>query len=71
VSAYDGNKKIKGRKCHIMVDTFGNLLEVVVTATNLNDREGAKLLLTKVKRQIALRLLKIWADKGYQGDLQT
>jgi putative transposase len=54
-----------------MVDTFGNLLEVVVTATNLNDREGAKLLLTKVKRQIALRLLKIWADKGYQGDLQT
>ena len=71
LSAYDGNKKIKGRKRHLLVDTLGNLLEVVVTAANLNDREGAKLLLTKVERQIALRLLKIWADKGYQGDLQT
>jgi len=52
------------------VDTLGNLLEVVVTAANFNDRAGAKLLLTKVERQIALRLLKIWADKGYQGDLE-
>ena len=71
LSAYDGNKKIKGRKRHLLVDTLGYLLEVVVTAANLNDREGAKLLLTKVERQIALRLLKIWADKGYQGDLQA
>jgi len=64
----DGNKKIKGRKRHILVDTLGNLLEVVVSAANLNDREGLKGLLTKVERQIALRLLKIWADQGYQGD---
>lgn len=71
LSAYDGNKKIKGRKRHLLVDTLGNLLEVVVTAANLNDRQGAKLLLTKVERQIALRLLKIWVDKGYQGDLQN
>ena len=70
VRAYDGNKKIKGRKRHLLVDTLGNLLEVVVTAANLDDREGAKLLLTKVERHIALRLLKIWADKGYQGTLQ-
>jgi hypothetical protein len=32
VGTYDGNKKIKGRKCLIMVDTLGNLLKVVVTA---------------------------------------
>jgi transposase len=70
VSAYDGNKKIKGRKRHLLVDTLGNLLEVVVTAANLDDRKGAKLLLTKVEQQMALRLLKIWADKGYQGDLE-
>jgi transposase len=70
ISAYDGNKKIKGRKRHLLVDTLGNLLEVVVTAANFNDREGAKLLLTKVERQMAVRLLKIWADKGYQGDLE-
>ncbi|MBZ0098928.1 MAG: IS5 family transposase [Taibaiella sp.] len=70
VSGYDGNKKIKGRKRHILVDTLGNLLDVVVSAANISDREGAKGLLTKVERQIAIRLLKIWADKGYQGDLE-
>lgn len=70
VSGYDGNKKIKGRKRHILVDTLGNLLDVVVSAANIGDRDGAKALLTKVERQIALRILKIWADKGYQGKLE-
>ncbi len=69
IKGYDGNKKIKGRKRHILVDTLGNLLEVVVTAANLNDRDGAKALLTKVEHLIATRLLLIWADKGYQGNL--
>lgn len=71
ISGYDGNKKIKGRKRHILVDTLGNLLDVIVSAANVSDREGAQGLLTKVERQIAIRLLKIWADKGYQGDLET
>ena len=71
VSGYDGGKKIKGRKRHILVDTLGNLLEVVVTAANVNDRTGAKVLMTKVERQIALRLLKVWVDQGYQGDLEV
>lgn len=70
VSGYDDNKKIKSRKRHILVDTLGNLLDVVVSAANVNDRTGAKALLTKIERQIAMRLLKIWADKGYQGDLE-
>ena len=69
LSGYDGNKKIKGRKRHILVDTLGNLLDVVVSAANFNDRDGAKAVLNKVERQIAMRLLKVWADKGYQGDL--
>lgn len=68
ISGYDGNKKVKGRKRHILVDTLGNLLEVVVWAANSNDREGAKALISKAERQIVVRLLKIWADKGYQGD---
>ena len=68
---YDGNKKVKGRKRHILVDTLGTLLEVVVLAANLSDVAGAQALLTKVERQIALRLLKLWADKGYQGALST
>ena len=71
VSGYDGNKKVKGRKRHILVDTLGNLLEVVVWAANSNDRDGAKALLSKVERLITIRLLKIWADKGYQGDWET
>lgn len=52
------------------MDTLGNLLEVVVSTANIGDRDGAKALLTKVEQQIALRLLKIWADKGYQGELE-
>jgi putative transposase len=65
----DGHKKVKGRKRHLLVDTLGTLLEGVVLAANRPDGAGAKLLLGKVERQIALRLLKLWADKGYQGQL--
>jgi putative transposase len=70
ISGYDGGKRVKGRKRHILVDSLGDLLDVAVTAANLNDRQGAKLLLNKVERQVAVRLLKVWADKGYQGDLE-
>jgi putative transposase len=71
LSGYDGNKKIKGRKRHILVDTLGNLLDVVVSAANLDDRMGAQALMSKVERQIALRLFKIWVDQGYRGDLDV
>ncbi len=46
---YDSHKKVKGRKRHILVDTQGNLLEVVVLAANSTDRNGAKALLTKAE----------------------
>lgn len=52
----------------MLVDTLGNLLEVVVLAANGTDVRGAKAVWTKVEPQIALRLLKLWADKGYQGE---
>ena len=68
---YDGNKKVNGRKRQILVDTLGNLLDVVVTAANLHDTKGAMLLLNKVEEMTTLRLLKIWADKGYRGDFIT
>ena len=71
VRGYDGGKKIKGRKRHILVDTLGNLLEVVVCAANQPDRDGAYALLTKVETLIARRLLKLWADSAYRGDLET
>ena len=41
----DGNKKIKGRKRHVLTDTLGFILCVVVTAANVGDRAGLKALL--------------------------
>jgi putative transposase len=69
IRGYDGNKKIKGRKRHILVDTLGNLLEVFVSTANLHDSKGAWILLSQLEERTALRLLKIWADQGYRGDL--
>lgn len=66
---YDAGKKVKGRKRHILVDTLGNLLEVVVHAANIQDRDGAKLLMAKLSDILLLRLQKVWADGGYRGQL--
>jgi len=44
---YDAGKKVKGRKRHILVDTEGLLLEASVHAADVQDRDGAKLLLKK------------------------
>lgn len=64
----DGGKLINGRKRHLMTDTVGHLLEVVVTAANLQDREGAKLLIAKLKTATRTSLKKIWADGSYLGE---
>lgn len=68
VRGYDAGKKIKGRKRHILVDAMGLLLMVVVHAANIQDRDGAKLVLAKVKGHFP-RLQLIWADGGYAGKL--
>ena len=65
---YDAGKKIKGRKRHVLVDTLGLLLGVVVTAASVQDRDGAKTLLTRVLGWWR-RLQVIWADGGYAGQL--
>jgi putative transposase len=62
---YDGGKKIKGRKRHILVDTLGLLLAVVVTAANLDDGTYASLVLAKLKAEQYPRLKKIFADHKY------
>jgi putative transposase len=59
---------VKGRKRHILVDTLGLLLTVVVHAANIQDRDGAKLVLEKARGKF-LRLALIWADGGYAGKL--
>jgi putative transposase len=68
VRGYDGGKKIRGRKRHILVDTLGLLLLVVVTAANVQDRNGAQLLLSPLATQFR-RLRLIWADGAYAGEL--
>lgn len=64
---YDAAKKIKGRKRHLLVDTLGLVLGVLVTPANVAERDGAKTLLGLVLGWLTwLRL--IWVDGGYTGD---
>jgi putative transposase len=62
---YDGGKKIKGRKRHILVDTLGLLLAVVVTAANLDDGTYASLVLAKLTPEKYPRIQKVFADNKY------
>jgi len=65
---YDAGKKVTGRKRHIVVDTMGLILAVVVHAASVQDRDGARLVLTKLQTGFR-RLRLIWADGGYAGEL--
>jgi putative transposase len=63
-------KKINGVKRHILVDTLGLLLAVVVHPANIQDRDGAKLVFAKAKLLGSWpRLERVWADGGYAGKL--
>ena len=64
----DGNKKVKGRKEHIVVDTLGIPMAVAVHEANLHDSKGAPKVLEKLEYKFP-RLRKILADGGYQGTL--
>jgi len=67
VRGYDAGKKIMGRKRHILVDTLGLILAVVVHPANIQDRDGARLVLKKLAHAFGwLRL--IWVDGGYAGE---
>ena len=66
IRGYDAGKQVKGRKRHILVDTMGLLLMVLVHAADIQERDGAKLLLNKAKGCFT-RLCLIWADAGYRG----
>jgi putative transposase len=67
---YDAGKKVNGRKRHILVDTIGLVLRVMVLPANIQDRDGAKQLLAAFFSQKTRRRVKhIWADGGYTGTL--
>src|SRR5262245_22166582 len=62
---YDGGKKIKGRKRHLLVDTLGLLIAVVITSAGLDDGVAALTLLGQVQPQDFPRLVTIFADNKY------
>jgi len=68
VRGYDAGKKVTRTKRHLLVDTLGLLLCVLVHPANIQDRDGAKLLLAKAQGHFP-RLQLIWADGGYAGKL--
>jgi putative transposase len=63
----DGGKLVKGRKRHVAIDTQGWLHGLAVTEANLNDREGAKLLVEQLLGRANPRLLRLLTDQGYDG----
>jgi putative transposase len=65
---YDSGKHVNGRKRHLLVDTLGLLLAVVVTAASVQDRDGAKLLFQHLG-DACQKLRLIWVDGGYRGQL--
>ncbi len=69
VSGYDAGKKVKGRKRHLVVDTLGLVLVVVVHSAGVQDRDGAKLVLAALAAGGFPRLQLLWADGGYAGQL--
>ncbi|BFV61204.1 IS5 family transposase [Kitasatospora sp. CMC57] len=63
---FDGGKKVNGRKRHIVVDTLGLLLAVMVTAANVTDRQAGGALLARLRLR-HWHITLVWADGGYTG----
>jgi putative transposase len=63
---YDANKKMKGRKRHLLVDTLGLVLVAWMTTADVQDRDAAAAVLPLAAEQFP-SLQKVWADAGYQG----
>ena len=64
---YDAGKKIKGRKRHIVTDTLGNLVGLLVHPADIQDRDGAAKVLATIRRLYPW-LRHVFADGGYAGD---
>jgi putative transposase len=67
---YDGAKKINGRKRHLLVDTLGLPLALLVTAANVGDRDGGTQLLERAKATLP-SVRHLFADRGYMGKWTT
>ncbi len=65
---FDAGKKTNGRKRHIVVDTMGLLLAVIITTASVQDRDGARTVLERLRFTMPSVVL-VWADGGYAGKL--
>ncbi|MCX4919960.1 IS5 family transposase [Streptomyces sp. NBC_00687] len=65
---FDVGKRINGRKRHLLTDTLGLLLDVLVTPASTTDRDAARTLLPAARKGFR-RLARVWADGGYTGHL--
>ncbi|MGW1752384.1 IS5 family transposase [Streptomyces sp. NPDC002092] len=65
---YDGGKKINGRRRHVITDSLGLLLMVLVTAADVTDRRAVRMMLPRLRTQFR-KVSLMWADGGYTGQL--
>jgi putative transposase len=63
---YDGGKKVRGRKRHLLVDTEGLVLRVRVHSAKVHDEDGIRLLLESARNELSC-LKHLWVDAGYRG----
>jgi putative transposase len=63
---FDTGKQVKGRKRHLLVDTLGLVIVAVVHSAGVQDREGARLVLTQLREHFSW-LKRVWADAAYAG----
>jgi putative transposase len=66
IRGFDAGKKVKGRKRHIVVDTIGMMVGLIVHAADIQDRDGAPTVLKSILRRWPW-LRHVFADGGYQG----
>lgn len=66
LSGYDAGKKVKGRKRHILTDTCGFLIFILVHAADIQDRDGAVDVLKAIRNRFPW-LRHVFADGGYAG----
>ena len=67
---YDGGKKVRGRKRHILVDTEGLVLKAKVHSAKIPEQDGLKMLLESARAglsQVDSHLKQLWLDAGYEG----
>ncbi len=65
-NGFDGAKSTNGVKYHLLVDTLGFILIIMVTAANVPERKGLARLLASSRHQLP-SLHHLWLDKGYRG----